>query len=73
MSLEIIVHGNRGPLGGVRVSVSFHDLDRGMTDHEYTDNSGSAYFNCEEGTGEVFVNGSLAHDGWVNDGLEINV
>jgi len=59
MSFEVrIVNDDDEGLEGVRVSLEFTDLSRGMSDDEYTDSEGSAFFEgFDEGPVRIYING----------------
>lgn len=58
-----VVRSSTGkPVESIKVSVSFEGLFRGM-DSGYTDSSGEIHFNCDPGTGEIYVDGSSWYKG----------
>jgi hypothetical protein len=60
MSFEVrIVDDDGDGVSGVRVTLSFTSMTRGMTAAEHTDSDGSAYFDgYDDGEVDVFVDGS---------------
>ena len=58
-SFEVqVVNDDQDGVGHARVALEFRGITRGMSTAEYTDSSGSAYFDgYEEGEVEVYIDG----------------
>ncbi len=64
MVTVMVVRQSTGkPVDGIRVSVGFDGLFRGMSKEEYTNNNGEAHFNNDPGDGEIFVDGMCEFKG----------
>lgn len=59
MSFEVrVVNDDDEGLEGIRVRLEFTELSRGISDEEYTDPEGSAYFeDYDEGPVKIYING----------------
>lgn len=59
-SFEVrVVNDDQQGISGVRVRLEFTPITRGMSDEEYTDADGSAYFDgYDDGEINVYVDGS---------------
>ena len=55
LEVRVLNNKDRG-IEGIAIRLGFNDIDRGMSDTEYTDSDGSAYFNgFEDGEFTLYV------------------
>ena len=66
VTVQVVRSSTGKPEKGVRVSISFDGLFRGMSDNVYTGSNGEAHFNNDPGTGTVYVNGSSRFKGKIS-------
>lgn len=64
-TIKVVSQSTGKPAQHKRVRVSFSGL-RGMTDNQFTDNSGEAHFNSDPGEGEVYVDGKSKFKGKIS-------
>lgn len=67
ITVKVIWQSTGKPAEGRKVSLGFNALfSGGVTNSEYTDRNGEAHFNAENGEGQVFVDGSTKHKGYLS-------
>lgn len=65
-TIQVIERSTGKPAYYKKVAVSFHGFFRGMTNTEYTDRSGEAHFNYDNGNGIIYVQGEKVYDGEIS-------
>lgn len=70
-----VVHESSGkPAHGRRVALGFSEgIRQSMTSSERSDDSGEAHFEVDNGTGEVFVDGSRKHRGYLKGRIVVYI
>ncbi len=63
ITVKVVRQSSGKPAEGVQVSLG---LSRGVTDRERTDSNGEAHFNVDNSDGEVYVDGSTKHKGYLS-------
>lgn len=66
ITVKVILQSSGKPVEHKRVSLGFSSLLRGVTSSEYTNKSGEAHFDADNGEGEVYINGSSKHKGYLS-------
>ncbi|MDR0610449.1 MAG: hypothetical protein LBG58_10100 [Planctomycetaceae bacterium] len=64
-SVQVFYRSSGNPAVSKRVSVGFEGLFRGHTNSQFTDSNGECHFNCDNGTGTIYVNESNVYKGTI--------
>jgi hypothetical protein len=74
ITVKVIWQSSGKPAEGRKVSLGFNALlSGGVTNNEYTNGNGEAHFNTENGEGQVFVDGSTKHKGYLSGRVVVNI
>ena len=65
ITVKVVRQSSGNPAVGEEVSLGF-GFGRGVTGRERTDSNGEAHFDADNGEGEVYVNGSQKHKGYLS-------
>lgn len=74
ITVKVVWQSTGKPAEGRKVSLGFNALfSGGVTNSEYTDRNGEAHFNSENGDGQVFVDGSTKHKGYLSGRIVVYI
>ncbi len=73
ITVKVIYQSSGKPAEGKKVALGFSSLLRGVTSGEYTDRNGEAYFEADNGDGEVYVGGSKKHKGYLSGRIVVYI
>jgi uncharacterized GH25 family protein len=66
ISVQVFYRSSGKPVASQGVSVAFDGWFRGHTDKQFTNSNGECHFNCDNGTGTIYVNGSNVYKGTIS-------
>ena len=66
ITVKVIYQSTGKPAENRKVALGFSSFFRGVTSYEYTDSNGEAHFEADNGDGEVYVDGSTRHKGYLS-------
>lgn len=67
ITVKVIWQSTGKPAEGRKVSLGFNAFfSGGVTNNEYTDRNGEAHFDSNNGDGQVYVDGSTKHKGYLS-------
>ena len=74
ITVKVVRQSSGKPEAGRKVSLGFNALlSGGVTNSEYTDSNGEAHFNSENGDGQVYVDGSTKHKGYLSGRIVVYI
>lgn len=74
ITVKVIWQSNGKPAEGKKVALGFNALfSGGVTHGEYTDRNGEAHFNSQNGDGNVYVDGSTRHKGYLSGRIVVYI
>lgn len=74
ITVKVIRQSSGQPAEGKKVTLGFTAiLSRGVTDTQLTDHSGEAHFDTKNGEGNVFVDGSTEHTGYLSGRIVVYI
>lgn len=74
ITVKVIWQSTGKPAEGRKVALGFSGLfTGGVTRSEYTDRNGEAHFDSDNGEGEVYVDGSTRHRGYLSGRIVVYI
>lgn len=72
ITIKVHNQSNGNPAKGKKVVLGF-GFGRGVTEAQWTDERGEAHFDADNGDGEVYVDGSTKHKGYLSGRIVIYI
>lgn len=74
ITVKVINEYNGEPAKNQKVALGIDGfISGGVTDYEFTDSNGDVHFDLKPASGTVFVNGTVAHKGYLSGRIVVYI
>jgi hypothetical protein len=73
VTVKVVLENSGKPVKGSKVSIALSGIVGKVTNYEYTDDDGEAYFDIDPSDGEIYVDGSLRYKGRVSGRIVVYI